>query len=110
MCIVSHIFCLSFSLLICSFNCSSNDYILNKYCFVIEVDHSDELELAAQLGDLDLEAKHRSVTGVLASHPQSRDVHMIGITITFHGAELLVDSMLELNVGRRYGLIGELEY
>ncbi|KAK3758024.1 hypothetical protein RRG08_006605 [Elysia crispata] len=56
--------------------------------------------------ELTLAAKHRSVTGVLASHPDSRDVHIHNLSILFHGAELLMESTLELNVGRRYGLIG----
>lgn len=51
-------------------------------------------------------ADHRAVTGVLASHPESRDCHFINFSITFHGAEILVDTKLELNRGRRYGLIG----
>ncbi|XP_041365113.1 ATP-binding cassette sub-family F member 2-like [Gigantopelta aegis] len=55
---------------------------------------------------LDLAAKHRSCTGVLGSHPDSRDVHIETLSIAFHGAELLHDTRLELNVGRRYGLIG----
>lgn len=62
--------------------------------------------LADQIDELTLAAKHRSVAGVLASHPESRDVHLDRMTIRFHGAELLVDSRLELNCGRRYGLIG----
>jgi ATP-binding cassette subfamily F protein 2 len=45
-------------------------------------------------------------TGVLASHPQSRDVHIISFTLLYHGHELLVDADLELNHGRRYGLLG----
>ena len=49
---------------------------------------------------------HLSVTGVLASHPASRDVHIHNLTITFHGVELLSDARIELNYGRRYGLIG----
>jgi len=56
--------------------------------------------------EMTIAAKHRSVTGVLASHPDSRDVKIQGMSILFHGAEFLMDSTLELNVGRRYGLIG----
>ena len=48
----------------------------------------------------------RAVTGVLASHPLSRDLHMERLSITFHGVELLSDAKLELNCGRRYGLVG----
>ncbi|CAK9192609.1 hypothetical protein BDL97_01G128400 [Sphagnum fallax] len=48
----------------------------------------------------------RTCTGVLASHPQSRDIHIESLSLTFHGHELVVDSTLELNYGRRYGLLG----
>ena len=44
--------------------------------------------------------------GVLASHPSSRDVHVHNFSLTFHGVELLADTKLELNTGRRYGLVG----
>jgi len=54
----------------------------------------------------DLQAEFRAVTGVLSSHPDSRDVHINGLSITFHGAVLLNDSSLELNCGQRYGLLG----
>lgn len=63
-------------------------------------------EIAEELEGLDLAAKHRAVTGVLASHPDSRDLHLHNLSITFHGVELLVDTKMELNVGRRYGLLG----
>ena len=59
-----------------------------------------------QLDEMDIAAQHRSVTGVLASHPDSRDVHIHNLSVLFHGVELLMDSKLELNVGKRYGLIG----
>ncbi|CAD5112902.1 DgyrCDS2109 [Dimorphilus gyrociliatus] len=59
-----------------------------------------------EMDNLDIAAKFRSVTGVLASHPEGRDVHIHSLSITFHGAELLSDTKLELNNGRRYGLIG----
>lgn len=54
----------------------------------------------------DLGVNDRSTTGVLASHPQSRDIHIDSLTLLFHGHELLTDTKLELNYGRRYGLIG----
>jgi ATP-binding cassette subfamily F protein 2 len=44
--------------------------------------------------------------GVLASHPNGRDVHIHQFSLTFYGQELLVDAQLELNNGRRYGIIG----
>lgn len=55
---------------------------------------------------LNAKMAHLSVTGVLASHPASRDIHVHNFTITFHGVELLSDARIELNYGRRYGLIG----
>lgn len=48
----------------------------------------------------------RTCTGVLCSHPLSRDIHIESLSVTFHGHELIVDSELELNYGRRYGLLG----
>ena len=63
-------------------------------------------DLTDMVDELDLAAKHRAVTGVLASHPDSRDVQVSQLAITFHGAEILTDTTLELNVGRRYGLVG----
>jgi ATP-binding cassette subfamily F protein 2 len=48
----------------------------------------------------------RTCTGILASHAQSRDIHIESLSVTFHGHELVADSTLELNYGRRYGLLG----
>ncbi len=42
----------------------------------------------------------RSCTGVLASHPQSRDIHVASFTLLYFGHDLLVDADLELNYGR----------
>lgn len=53
-----------------------------------------------------LDLSNRSCTGVLASHEQSRDLKIENFSITFHGVELLTDTKLELNCGRRYGLLG----
>ncbi|KAF7080991.1 hypothetical protein CFC21_084980 [Triticum aestivum] len=54
---------------------------------------------AVQLAD-------RTCTAVLTSHQLSRDIHIESLTLTFHGHDLLVDTDLELNYGRRYGLLG----
>lgn len=51
-------------------------------------------------------AENRSCTGVLASHPNCRDVHIHQFSLTFYGQNLVVDAKLELNHGRRYGLLG----
>ncbi|XP_077158746.1 ATP-binding cassette sub-family F member 2 isoform X2 [Paroedura picta] len=67
-----------------------------------------EVDAAAKaLEEFELKkAAARAVTGALASHPNSTDVHIISLSLTFHGQELLSDTKLELNSGRRYGLIG----
>ncbi|CAK0734018.1 ATP-binding cassette sub- F member 1 [Coccomyxa viridis] len=62
-------------------------------------------EVVKQLEDADL-TNERSCTSILTSHPQSRDIHLESFTLLFHGHELLVDTDLELNFGRRYGLVG----
>lgn len=67
------------------------------------VESSNETENGA---GVKLDLSNRSCTGVLASHEQSRDVKIENFSITFHGVELLTDTKLELNCGRRYGLLG----
>lgn len=47
-----------------------------------------------------------TTTSVLAGHPESRDIHLESVTVLYHGHELLTDTQIELNYGRRYGLIG----
>jgi len=49
----------------------------------------------------------RVTTGVLASQEASRDVKIISASLTFHGRVLITDSQIEINFGRRYGLLGE---
>lgn len=56
--------------------------------------------------DMKLNAEARSCTGVLGIHPRSRDIKIDNFSITFHGYEFLSDTKIELNCGRRYGLIG----
>ena len=51
-------------------------------------------------------AEARACTGVLGVHPRSRDIKVSGLSMSFYGSELLQDTHLELNCGRRYGLIG----
>jgi len=59
------------------------------------IDKMDQMKLA-----------HLSVAGALHSHPESRDLHIGQISLRYHGAELLTDADVELNCGRRYGLLG----
>ncbi|XP_043701097.1 ABC transporter F family member 1 [Telopea speciosissima] len=61
-------------------------------------------KLANGVGSLQI--SDRNCTGVLCSHPLSRDIHIESLSVTFHGHDLIVDSDLELNYGRRYGLLG----
>lgn len=49
----------------------------------------------------------RVTTGVLSSLETSRDIKLNSVTLVFHGKVLIQDSSLELNYGRRYGLLGE---
>lgn len=49
----------------------------------------------------------RVTTGVLDSLETSRDIKISSLSLLFHGKVLIQDSVLELNYGRRYGLLGE---
>lgn len=49
----------------------------------------------------------RVTTGVLASLAASRDVKINSVSLVFHGKVLITDTTMELNYGRRYGLLGE---
>jgi ATP-binding cassette subfamily F protein 2 len=49
----------------------------------------------------------RVTTGVLASQGASRDVKITSASLVFHGRVLFNDSTIEINFGRRYGLLGE---
>uniref|UniRef100_A0A3P9J2I4 ATP binding cassette subfamily F member 2 n=1 Tax=Oryzias latipes TaxID=8090 RepID=A0A3P9J2I4_ORYLA len=70
-------------------------------------DSNGVANLTKELDEFELrKTEARAVTGVLASHPNSTDVHISSLSLTFHGQELLSDTSLELNSGRRYGLIG----
>lgn len=48
----------------------------------------------------------RSTTGILTSHPQSRDIQFESFSLLYHGHELLQDTNLELNYGRCVGCCG----
>jgi len=53
------------------------------------------------------EESGRVCAGVLTSHKDSRDIKVEQFSLSFHSDILIHDSTLELNFGRRYGLIGE---
>ncbi|VVT54311.1 uncharacterized protein SAPINGB_P004012 [Magnusiomyces paraingens] len=69
-------------------------------------------EAAEKIATLKLQKdKHglsdRVTTGVLASLGTSRDVKVDAVSLVFHGKVLIQDTTIELNFGRRYGLLGE---
>lgn len=66
---------------------------------------SDVKKLTEQLDKHGL--SDRVTTGVLASLAASRDVKINSVSLVFHGKVLITDTTLELNYGRRYGLLGE---
>lgn len=47
-----------------------------------------------------------TVTGVLDSQPNSKDIKIGQFSLGVHGRELVRDTQFELSFGRRYGLIG----
>lgn len=49
---------------------------------------------------------NRTCTGVLASKPISKDIHITSFSLSYYGQPLVNETELELNHGRRYGLIG----
>jgi len=73
----------------------------SKSAKTVEEELCERLEKEATMA-----ADARACTGSLAIHPMARDIKIANFSVTFHGAELLVDTKLELSVGQRYGLIG----
>eukprot|EP00466_Bigelowiella_natans_P006050 jgi/Bigna1/90629/estExt_fgenesh1_pg.C_750033 len=49
---------------------------------------------------------YRSVTGVLTSRKLARDIKIGSFSLISWGNELIMDTNIELTIGRRYGLIG----
>ncbi|PVV04126.1 hypothetical protein BB560_001381 [Smittium megazygosporum] len=62
-------------------------------------------ELDEQTKQLSLHAS-RTATGVLTSQPRSRDIKIESYSLSYYGRSLIQNSTIELNYGRRYGLIG----
>lgn len=48
----------------------------------------------------------RTCTGELASQANAKDLKFVSFSLSFHGEDLIQDALLELNYGRRYGLLG----
>ena len=75
-------------------------------------DEDADLEMNEEVKKLTLqEDKHglsdRVTTGVLSSLEASRDVKITSASLVFHGRVLFNDTNIEVNYGRRYGLLGE---
>ena len=58
------------------------------------------------LEEKDQDINQRTVAGVLTSHPLARDIKFENFSLQCFGTELITNATLELNHGRRYGLIG----
>ena len=48
----------------------------------------------------------RVATGLLISEPRARDIKIASFSLALHGAVLVEDTVIELNKGGRYGLLG----
>lgn len=48
----------------------------------------------------------RTATGEWAASPKSRDIHITSFSVAYYGRPLVQETDLELNYGRRYGLLG----
>ena len=72
----------------------------------LALDRNEEVEnLTSQTDKLGI--SDRVTTGVLASLEASRDVKITSASLVFHGRVLFNDTTIEINYGRRYGLLGE---
>ncbi|KAI5841701.1 P-loop containing nucleoside triphosphate hydrolase protein [Tricharina praecox] len=70
-------------------------------------DEVDAKLLKLKLQEDDDGISDRVTTGVLASLEASRDVKITSASLVFHGKVLFNDTTIEINFGRRYGLLGE---
>ena len=74
--------------------------------------NADQQVMNAKVAKLNLQEdkdgiSDRVTTGVLASQEASRDVKITSCSLVFHGKVLFNDTTIEVNYGRRYGLLGE---
>ncbi|KAF1811952.1 hypothetical protein P152DRAFT_458904 [Eremomyces bilateralis CBS 781.70] len=72
-----------------------------------DVDQVDEKVKKLALQEDDDGISDRVTTGVLASLEASKDVKITSASLVFHGKVLFNDATIEVNYGRRYGLLGE---
>jgi ATP-binding cassette subfamily F protein 2 len=71
------------------------------------IGENEEENLVITNGVSKIHISNISCAATLLSHPESRDLHLGQISLRYHGAELLIDADVELNRGRRYGLLGQ---
>lgn len=62
-------------------------------------------DLSSDIAKLAIE-HGRVASGVLTSHRDSRDIKIEQFSLSFHSQSLIQEGTIELNFGRRYGLIG----
>ena len=71
---------------------------------------SDDLEGLVKNLALDGAPEHddggRSATGALISEPRARDIKINAFSLALQGKVLVEDTIIELNQGGRYGLLG----
>lgn len=60
-----------------------------------------------ELGDAAVTDTSTTATGILMSTYGARDIKIGAFSLNFHNKVLIEDTMIELTVGRRYGLIGQ---
>ncbi|PSN71085.1 hypothetical protein BS50DRAFT_570495 [Corynespora cassiicola Philippines] len=75
-------------------------------------DVAEDLELNEEVKKLTMQEDDKGIsdrvtTGVLASLAASRDVKITSASLVFHGRVFFNDTTIEINYGRRYGLLGE---
>ena len=63
-------------------------------------------DVTAAANALSLEDANRNSTGVLTSHKDSRDIKVESFSLNYYSQILINETCIELNFGRRYGLIG----
>jgi ABC-type transport system involved in cytochrome bd biosynthesis fused ATPase/permease subunit len=52
------------------------------------------------------EDEGRTATGILVSEARARDIKISAFSLSLHGRVLVEDTIIELNQGGRYGLLG----
>ena len=70
---------------------------------------TDDLEAVlknATIGGAEPDDGGRSATGALISEPRARDIKINAFSLALQGKVLVEDTMIELNQGGRYGLLG----